>query len=417
MDFIALLESIALVMVTMTSVFFSYHIFYLFIPLLTRRNKRKAVKQLRYAIIIAARNEEAVLPHLIDSINNQDYPKELIDVYVVADNCTDRTAEIARAHGATVFERFNKKLIGKGYAINYLLDQIRTHIGWEHYDAFMIFDADNLLKRDYIRNINQLPAEGFDAFCGFRNTKNFGTNWITSGYGLWYLHESTHMNRSRMAIRSGCHVNGTGFGFSRKLLEQMGGWNFFTLTEDLEFNDFCATSGIRIGYCHKAMVYDEQPLTFVQSWKQRTRWTQGGLQVSFKYGGKLVRNLFRASWRAYACLELLTISFWGYCFTALTGLLTMLIAFLTEPLPDFAWFLCSAFFGAYLAMCLMGLWTLILEWKEIIATPWQKIRSVFTFPFFMMTFAPIAVCAIFSKFQWEPIEHTVAISNADLSNK
>lgn len=404
-------------MVTMTSLFFCYQVFYLYIPLLKKPCKDKDYKKSRFAIMIAARNEEAVIPHLLDSIRAQDYPAELIDAYVIADNCTDTTAQLAREHGAIVFERFNRKQIGKGYAINYLLEKIRENGGWDRYDAFLIIDADNLLEPDYIRNINRMPAQGYDAFCGFRNTKNFGTNWITSGYGLWYLHESTHMNRSRMVIRSECHVNGTGFGFSRKLLEQMGGWNFFTLTEDLEFNNYCATHGIRIGYCHDAVLYDEQPLTFIQSWKQRTRWTQGGMQVSVKYGLRLLRGLFAGGWQSYSCFELLTLSLWGYFFTTLTGVSTVLVALLCLTGLDLVQFFISVLGGAYLALVFMGAWTLVLEWNRVRATTAQKIRSVFTFPFFMMTFAPIALCAMFTKFQWEPIEHTVAISAAELSGK
>lgn len=412
-----ILKTVSLVMVTITTVSLFYQLLYMYIPLLCLKKKSTNFPQLRYAVMIAARNEEAVVPHLLDSITAQDYPSELIDMYVIADNCTDKTADVSREHGAIVFERFNKKQVGKGYAINYLLNEIRANGGWDRYDAFLIIDADNLLEPDFIKNINRLPNQGYQAFCGFRNTKNYGTNWITSGYGLWYLHESTHMNRSRMHIKSSCSVNGTGFGFTRELLEKMDGWNFFTLTEDLEFNSFCATSRIRIGYCHDAILYDEQPLTFKQSWKQRTRWAQGGMQVSCKYGGKLIASIFKGGWRAYACFELLTLSLWGFMFNTATGVVSSVVAAWTLQGWDLAFFAVNAVICAYLAMAYIAAWSLVFEWKRVRATAWQKIRSIFTFPFFIVTFAPITICAMFSKFEWAPIEHTVAISTSELSQK
>ena len=106
-------------LVVLTTICYFYQIIYLILPLILKDKPHGAEKQNRYAILIAARNEEAVLPHLLDSITTQDYPAHLIRTFVVADNCTDRTAELAAAHGATVFSRFNKQLVGKGYALNY----------------------------------------------------------------------------------------------------------------------------------------------------------------------------------------------------------------------------------------------------------------------------------------------------------
>ncbi len=279
-----ILRTVCQILTVLTTVLYFYRIIYLVIPLFDKKQALPPAKPLRYAVLIAARNEEAVLPHLLSSIRSQNYPAECITTFVIADNCTDNTAAVAREGGATVFTRSSTTHIGKGYALDYLLEQIKVTCGYDAFDAFLIFDADNLLAPDYIRAINTLPSAGYAAFCGFRNTKNFGSNWISSSYGLWYLHESTHMNRSRRMLGVGGCISGTGFGFTRELLERLGGWHFYSLTEDLEFNNWCATNGVRIGYCQEAVVYDEQPITFRQSWKQRIRWIQGGLQVSVKTG-------------------------------------------------------------------------------------------------------------------------------------
>lgn len=414
MNLYTVLRSISAVLMVLTSVCYLYQIVYLILPLIKKQRPHRSEKRHRYAILIAARNEEAVLPHLLDSIRAQDYPAELITTYVVADNCIDRTVEVARAGGARVYARYNRKEVGKGYALNFLLEQIEKNDGLDSYDAFLIFDADNLLLPDYVTQINKICSDGYEAFCGYRNSKNFGTNWISQGYGLWYLHDSCHLNQSRMLIGTTCAVNGTGFGFTRRLLERMGGWNFFTLTEDIEFNTWCATRGVRIGYCRDAVVFDEQPEKFSQSWRQRTRWTQGGLQVSVRYAKDLLRGLFKGGWTSYASFETATLSLWGYGMGVICGGMTMLVTFLAEQWLGLGRAILLALAGTYSSLFAIGALTLITEWKRIRAATGQKIRSLFAFPLFMMTFVPIALTAVFRKFQWQPIAHTVAISTGEL---
>lgn len=417
MHFYDILKLLSTIFVLLTTCCYFYQVVYLLLPLIRKLRNPQNETPHRYAILIAARNEEEVLPYLLDSIRSQDYPAELVTTYVVADNCTDRTAQVARSHGAVVYERFNTERVGKGYAINYLLGCIDRNGDLDRHDAFVIFDADNLLDSGYIREINKVCAAGYEAFCGFRNTKNFGGNWLSSGYGIWYLHDSTHLNRSRMILGTSCAVSGTGFGFTRQLLERMGGWNYFTLTEDIEFNTWCATRGVRIGYSHDAILYDEQPENFGISWRQRTRWTQGGIQVSLKYGLDLLRGIFRGGRAGYASFETATLSLWGYGLSAVSGVLTVLVTALTGGMLGLGMALVMAVLGTYTSMFAMGALTLLLEWKRIHATKKQKIRSLFTFPFFMFTFLPIAATAIFRKFQWTPIKHSVAIPVKQFQNK
>lgn len=392
-----------------------YQIIYLFLPLFRKKAVPDTVAQRRYAVLIAARNEEAVLPHLLSSIRAQDYPAELIQVFVIADNCTDSTARVAQQGGAVVFSRFSTQRVGKGYALQYLLEQVDMVYGWDAFDAFLVFDADNVLCPDYISQINKVCCAGYDVFCGYRNSKNFGTNLVSAGHSLWFLHDSCHLNASRMALGNPCTVTGTGFGFTREILKKYHGWNFFTLTEDIEFSFRCITDGVKMGYCRDAMLYDEQPETFRQSWRQRTRWVQGGLQVSLRYGKALLKGMLRGGRSGYACLEAATLSFWGYSAGILCGLLSLLAAAFSSGWPGVLHTLAIALAGTYGLSFLVGLMTLLMERKRIRATGAQKLKGLFAFPLYSLSYAPIAVTALFRKFDWPPIEHKVAISAQDLT--
>ena len=414
MNLFPIFEALSTGLVVLTTICYFYQIIYLILPLILRDKPHGPEKLNRYAILIAARNEEAVLPHLLRSIHAQDYPRHLIRTFVVADNCTDRTAALAEAEGATVFQRFNKNQIGKGYALNYLLGRIDETEGLDNFDAFLIFDADNLLEPDYVRQMNRVCSDGYDAFCGYRNSKNFGANWLSAGYGLWYLHDCVHMNRSRMRLGTTCAVNGTGFGFTRDLLRRTHGWQFFTLTEDIEFTTWCATRGIRVGYCHDAILYDEQPTSLAVSIRQRTRWVQGGLQVSMRYVGDLLRGLLKGGRTTYASFETMTLSLWGYGMSILSAGSVLMVAYLTGRWMGVVQAFLAGIAWAYVSFFLIGALTMATEHRRIRTGLRGKALALIGFPLFMLSYAPIALSAPFRKFQWQPIRHTVAIAAEEL---
>lgn len=412
-------QIITAVMSVLLSVAFFYQVAYLFVPILVRkkRGKRGAAEEHTYAVLVAARNEEAVIAHLLDSIRNQKYPAEKITTFVIADNCTDATAQIARQAGAVVYERFNKEQVGKGYALNYLLSKIKEDYGWDAFDAYMVFDADNVLKTDYFRQMNRLCDDGYQAFTGYRNTKNFGSSWVAAGHGIWYLHDSCHLSQSRMRLGLACAVTGTGFGFTKELLEEMGGWNYFTLTEDIEFSTWCCVRGIRIGYCHDAVLFDEQPVKLIQSWRQRTRWAQGGIQVTLRYTKDYFKGLRKGGWIGWSTFEAITLSLWGIGFAFLSGAMGFLTGIMTGGVLGAVLGMVLSVCGTYFSMVALAAWTLITEGKRIRASAWQKIKGMLCFPFYVLTWMPISALSLFRKFEWVPIEHTEAISVDTLEKK
>ena len=162
----------------------------------------------RYAVLISARNEANVIGNLITCIQTQTYPSELIDIWLVADNCTDNTAEVARNMGCHVIERFNKELVGKGYALTYLLDQMNESGASDPYDAFFVFDADNKLDKHYVEEMNKAFQSGFKILTSYRNSVNLSDNWVSSGSALWFIRESRFLSASRMWLGNSCHVGG-----------------------------------------------------------------------------------------------------------------------------------------------------------------------------------------------------------------
>ncbi len=401
------------------TVFYLYQFLFIAVPFLKRGKSYTAQKMHRYAVMVSARNEEKVIGQLIESINNQTYPAELIDIYVVADNCTDDTAKVARKAGATVFERSNDILVGKGYALDYLLEQIGYSKDNCEYDGFFVFDADNVLNKHYIEEMNKTFSNGHRIVTGYRNSKNYGTNWISSGYSLWFIRESKFLNNSRMLCNTSCAIGGTGFLVHRDVLLKSNGWKFFFLTEDIQFTVHNILQGESIAFCEKAMLYDEQPTTFKQSWKQRLRWAKGFLQVAHKYNGKLLAGSFTKSFACYDMLVTIGVAY-ILSFLGILGNLVFLILSLISA--DLSYMLMalqnigSAIYIPYVMLLVIGAITTLVEWKKIICPAGKKILYMFTFPLFMITYIPISIAALFKHVEWEPITHTVSKTVDDIEN-
>lgn len=392
---------------------YSYQFFYIPTSLFRKRLPSGKEKLHRIAVLIAARNEEAVIGNLLDSIKAQSYPMGFVEVFVVADNCSDFTAETAEKHGATVFRRHDTAHIGKGYALQFLLEHIRGS-----FDAYLVLDADNVLDVNFIREINRTFSEGYPIVTCYRNSKNFGDNWISAGYALWFLREARYLNAARMAIGSSCAVSGTGFLFSHEILKQCGGWNFFLLTEDIEFTIHNVTHGIRVGYAAGAVLYDEQPVKFRQSWVQRMRWSRGYLQVFRRYSKSLIRGIFRGS---FSCFDMTMNIMPAAVLTAICTVMNLgaaVAAFVTGgSLGALGASLLQTLLGLYATVFFLGAVTTVTEWKQIHCPGWKKILYAFTFPIFMMTYIPICIASVFVDPGWKPICHTRALAVGQIIRK
>ena len=248
--------------------FFTLAYFYQFVYLIrvAARGMVKlppAKKLHRYAFFISAHNEEPVIGNLVRSILAQDYPRELMDVFVVCDACTDNTHEEAERAGAIVWDRNDLARRGKSWAMDYGFDRILNEYG-DKYEGFFVFDADNLVSPNYTRIMNDAFDAGYLVCTSYRNSKNFDSSWISAANALWFMREAKFLNNARMMVGTSCAISGSGWLVSGKIIKGMHGWDFHTLTEDIQFSTFCCANNIQIGYA-PAEFFDEQPVTFKAS--------------------------------------------------------------------------------------------------------------------------------------------------------
>lgn len=237
-------------------------------------------KENRFMAIIPAHNEEAVIGNLVHSLVNQTYKKELYDIYVIADNCTDNTAKVAREAGAIVLERIDETNKTKGHALNWFLNQkIEENAP---YDAFCVFDADNIVDKNFLMAMNKKLCQGEEVVQGYRDIKNPTDSWISAGYAIFYWTMNRFYHLARYNLGLSPLINGTGFMVKFDVVKPTG-WDTQTLTEDIEFSLKHIIRGKKLGWATEAIVYDEQPVGFKQSWSQRSRWTVGHIQCIQHY--------------------------------------------------------------------------------------------------------------------------------------
>jgi cellulose synthase/poly-beta-1,6-N-acetylglucosamine synthase-like glycosyltransferase len=261
-------------------------------------------------------------------------------------------------------------------------------------------------------------SKGYKVVTSYRNSKNFGDNWVSSGYSLWFLHEARHLSAPRMKLKTSCAVSGTGFMFSREIIEACGGWHYFLLTEDIEFSIENVIRGERIGYADRAEFYDEHPTRFKQSWRQRERWAKGYLQVFRRYGFPLLWGTLRGRFSCFdmtmAILPAIVLTLASTAVNLTAAILGTVTAGSPGEAVPAVLSLCAT---AYLTLFFLGTVTLASEWKRIYAPTHKKLLSALTFPLFMLTYAPISLAALFCRVTWKPITHKKSLSLSQIRPK
>ena len=371
-------------------------------------------KKHKYAVVICARNEEKVIGNLLDSIAAQDYPQEQLHVFVIADNCNDGTAAIAREKGATVYERHNPKKARKGYALEFGFAQIQAEFGIESFEGYLFFDADNLLRSDYITQMNKAFDEGkLDVITGYRNTKNFDTNFISAGYGIHFYRSTLSLHRPRQILKTATHLAGTGYLVRSEILKD--GWKWHCLTEDTQLTLDLVAQGKKIGFCEAAEFYDEQPVDFWTVIKQRMRWIKGRLYAFFAYAHKEFTGMFRKKTNKWSCFDMI---FYAFPYGLITTLISLAITALSVVIAVRTGNVMEAYgpiatlkgLGkSILSAWLIGTFTatvvVIRERKHIQCSKPKLILYVLLFFWFDLIDVPLALISLFVHVTWRKIKH------------
>lgn len=359
----------------------------------------------RFALVVAAHNEEQVIAQLVENLKSMDYPKELFNIFVVADNCTDKTALLARKAGATVFQRYNDAKRGKGYALEWLFAKIFALD--QKYDAFVIFDADNLVKQNFLFEMNVKLCEGEKIIQGYIDSKNPYDTWVTNTFSIafWLMNRLVQLARYNLGISN--TLAGTGMCISYDVLKKVG-WGAHSLTEDLEFTMKALAYGIKTSWAHDAIVYDEKPLTFMQSCRQRKRWAQGQVDVANRYLPLLIYKGFREQkWMYFDAAMHLFQPYFTMIGTAF--LLIQLFPFIQpyytnlfiEFIPWTAWQLISGAITVFPAIALY-----------LDRIPWRAYLGLIVYPIFMYSWIPIIFVGFLhrNRKEWSHTRHTRSIS-------
>ena len=251
---------------------------------------------MRFLVLVPAHNEEAVIGDIVQNLNEMEYPREMYDFYILADNCTDRTAEIARGLGAKVLESHKDSPdapTGKPIVLQKALQTLGDY--QNRYDLVMFFDADNLIDKNMFAEVNSqyLDANGqadiIQCYLGCKNKKGI----VAMFYYMTYTITNRFFQYAKSRLGLNSVIGGTGFAVSAEYLHRRGGWTAMSLTEDFELQIESTCEGKRILWNHNVRIYDEKPTAFRASFRQRTRWAQGHWFVAFKNTGKLFRALFQ----------------------------------------------------------------------------------------------------------------------------
>ncbi len=433
MSYFDITGAIVSVLYTLMGILTAHFIFFAIVGIFAKKKFPVAEEKLRYGILIPTRNEEHVVGKLIESIRKSDYPQDKLEIFVIAHNCTDATAVVAREAGAMVYEYDNPEERRKGYAMRYLVDCIIQDRGMDDFDGFFVFDADNILDGKFISKMNDaFVANGKKhMITSYRNSKNFGANVMSAMYGLYFGYSSRFEARGRAVMGSSTRVAGTGFLASSEILRN--GWQYLSLSEDTELTADRLLEGIKVIYCDEAVFYDEQPTTFRVMWNQRLRWAKGHLSVCMSKGGRLLKSVLKSKKNGGGDCKWSMFDLWvgllPLCaVAALIGILQN-IFFLLAPifteaslLDIYIPFLTNGLYttvGSYLVLVFSSALLYALERKRFPKVRFSvKLASILLWPIFLFIAAPLQIIAVFKReVVWVPIPHTHATAIENVSCK
>jgi cellulose synthase/poly-beta-1,6-N-acetylglucosamine synthase-like glycosyltransferase len=302
-------------------------------------NARPQEPAIKFVIVIPAHNEAMVIGKTLESIKRLNYPKEFYETFVVADNCNDETAQVARHHGVNCIERKDAERKGKGFALQWAFERLKEGKCIDTYDAFIIIDADTIVDSNFLASMDYRIAKGELAIQGYYDVINPDVSPMASLSYLGFVLSRNLRYKGRSRIGWASNLLGNGMCFAKEVINRYG-WNATSIVEDVEYAVTLLLNGVRVSFAPEAKIFAEIPTTFKDSKIQRSRWDIGKFQMRNKYLVQLIKSAIRKRDISYldTAIELM--------------------------IPPFSLFLVFSFvsFGLYLAILFNGFNILSIIW-------------------------------------------------------
>ena len=375
-----------------------------------------------FAIIIPARDESLVISNLLDSIKRQSIKVNTKDIYIIVESRKDKTVEIAKSRNINIVYRRDLTKKRKGYAID---DAVKKIIkAKKHYDMYFIFDADNILDRNFFKEMIKSYKKGYDIGIGYRNTKNGNSNIYSAASSLTFSMINTLSNNYKVKHNLTLTVSGTGFYIKGEILEKLGGYPFNSLTEDYELSLYAVLNNLTSNYNTKAKYFDEQPTSYSVTIKQRTRWVKGYFVSRNKYY-LLLKEKLKNKDDNYPSVYITLVGVKPYILLVVSVILylanliyriisnSIVKIEITSLLLQF--FVIILFI--YLVLVIFTGVLLIKEKDNLRLNRKMKVKVLFYNPIFLASYVKCLYLALRNKdLTWEKIEHSDNISLEELNN-
>lgn len=356
----------------------------------------------RYCILIPARYESKVINNLLLSITKQTTKINPKDIYIIVESIKDKTVDIAKQYNMNIILRENLSLKRKGYALNDAVTYIlKKQI---HYDAYFIFDADNILDKDFIKNMEKSINEGYDIGIGYRNTKNSNT-LVSASSALTFSMINTMLNERKNKYRNNLTISGTGYYIKGSIVEDWNSFPFHSLTEDYELTLYAILHNLTTTYNKKAIFYDEQPDNFNVSLKQRTRWVKGYFEARKKYINKISKSETKND-PNFASKVNAFLGVTPYIYIIIGLLIILFNILITKGITTFLYYLTIFLLLIYLVLSIFTILMLKKEKNNLNISKSMKIKVIFYNPIFMLSYIICLLRSIFIKdIKWDKIDH------------
>lgn len=383
-----------------------------FTKIIIQKTNRNTPKKYRnknhdFCILIPARNESKVIEGLLKSIKNQTTKFNMKDVYVIVEDERDLTIKITEKYNCTPLIRQKLDLKRKGYALMEAIDYILDNK--KEYGAYFIFDADNILDENFIKEMTKTYDAGYDIGIGYRNTKNGNDSAVAASSSLIFTIINTVNNRKKTDMTVNSTISGTGFYIRGNWIKEWKTYPFHTLTEDYELTLYATANNLTTFYNTDAIYYDEQPTTYKEYKTQRVRWIKGYFEARNKYRKDLIKHINYKNKNIGSIVSNI-IGVWDIILMLIGIILILAHEFVyifigKSPLVIIARIL-IIFIALYNILLLVTVWLLYKEEEKFNLTWNIKIKTCILHPFLLLAYIPCAIEAILTKdLAWKPIEH------------